>query len=140
MGMYKRSDMYFTEWWYESLCAWDNSIKESWQNHKVWACLNDSRKAPLENHDKMKANHQPGVYLVIGDDHTNQWRSINLNWKGNMSQYGIRCVVSRQIKWHQIIHHQVCNLSHPCPQLNQIHISKGISQKKKHEDIWCDSW
>ena len=55
--------------------------------------MNDSRKAPLENHDKMKANHQPYVYLVTGDDHTNQWRYKNLNRRRNIPQYGIRCAV-----------------------------------------------
>ena len=38
----------------------------------------------------------------------------------------------KKIRWHQIIYHQVCNPSYPRPQLNQIHISKDISQKKKH--------
>ena len=51
------------------------------------------KNAPLENQDKMKANHQLSVYLVTGDDHANQWRSTNLNQNGNMPQYGIRCVV-----------------------------------------------
>ena len=36
------------------------------------------------------------MYLLNGDDHANQWRSTNLNQKGNMSQYGIRCVVGRK--------------------------------------------
>ena len=60
---------------------------------------------------------------------------LNLNQNGNMPQYGIRCVVGRKIRWYQIIHHQVCNPSHLCPQLNWIYISKDVSQKKKYDDI-----
>ena len=36
----------------------------------------------MENQDKMKSNHQPGAYLIIGDDHANQWGSTNLDRKG----------------------------------------------------------
>ena len=81
-------------------------------------------KAPLRNHRKMKTDHQLNVYLVNGDDHADQWWSTNLNQNGNMPQYGIICVVGQKIRWHQIIHHQVCNPNHPCPQLNQINRSK----------------
>ena len=92
-------------------------------------------KAPLGNHCEIKTDHQLDMYLVNGYDHANQLRSTNLNQNGNMPQYGIKCMVGQKIKWHQIIHHQVCNPSHPNPQLYQTHISKGVSQKKKHEDI-----
>ena len=44
----------------------------------------------------MKVNHQPGVHLVTGDDHVDQWRSTNLNQKGNMPQYGTRCVIGQK--------------------------------------------
>ena len=84
------------KWWYGSLCAWDNSFKESWQYQKVWAWLNDSRKTPLRNHRKIKTNHQLDMYLINVDDHANQCRSTNLNRNGNMPQYGIRCVVGRK--------------------------------------------
>ena len=110
-------DLVYTplKWWYSSLCAWNNSIKESWQYQKVWAWLNDSRKAPLENQDKIKADHQLDMYHINEDDHANQWRSTNLNQDRNMPQYGTRFVVGQKIKWHQIIHHQMCTPSHPCP-------------------------
>ena len=118
--------------WYGSLCTWDNFVQESQQYQKARAWLNDSRKVPLENQDKMKANHQVGVHLITRDDHENQWRSTNLNQNGNIPQYGIRCVVGQNIIWHQIIHHQVCNLNHPCPQLNRINRSKCLLE----EETW----
>ena len=122
------------KWWYESLCAWDNSIKESWKYKKIWAWLNDSRKAPLENQDKIKTDHQLGMYLINGDDHANQWRSTTLNQSENMPQYGNRCVVGRKIKWHQIIQYQMCTPSHPCPQLNRIQKSKR--RFLEEEEAW----
>ena len=88
-------------------------------------------KTPLGNRRKMKTNHQFNVYLVNGDDHANQWRFTNLNQNENMPQYGIRCVVGRKIRWHQIIHHQVCNPSHPCSQLNRINRSKKRLSEEK---------
>ena len=45
---------------------------------------------------KMKPNHQPNVYLATKDDHANHWGSINLDRKGNMPQYSIKCVISRK--------------------------------------------
>ena len=123
------------KWWYESLCNWDNSVQESWQYQKIRARPNVSRKAPLENQGKMKSNHQPGVYLVTGDDHANQWRSTNLNWRGNIPQYGIECVIGRKIEWPRSIHHKMRDPSHPNPQLNQIHGSKFVYWKKKYDDI-----
>ena len=50
-----------------------------------------------------------------------------------MPQYDIRCVVGQKIRWHQIIHHQVCNPSRPCPQLNRINISK---KRFPEEETW----
>ena len=111
-------------WWYGSLCVWDNSIQESRQHQKVRAWMNDSRKAPPENHLKMKTDNQLNVYLINEDDHANQWWFTNPNQNENRPQYGIRCVVGQKIKWYQIIHHQVCNPSHPCPQLNRVNRSR----------------
>ena len=70
------------KWWCGNLCTWSNSTQESWQYRKMWAWLKDSIKAPLENRDKMKSNHQPDVYLITRDDHANPWRSTNLDRKG----------------------------------------------------------
>ena len=121
------------KWWYGSPCTWDNSVQESQQYQKARAWPNNSRKTPLENQDKIKANHQLGVYLITGDDHANQWNSTNLNQNRNMPHYGIKCVVGQKIRWHQIIHHQVCNPNHPCPQLNRIHRSK---KRLLEEEAW----
>ena len=49
----------------------------------------------------------------------------------NIPQYDIKCVVGQKIIWHQITHHQVCNPSHPCHQLNQIHRSKKRIPKEE---------
>ena len=43
--------------WNDTFWVVINSVQESWQHLKVWAWLNDSRKALLENQDKMKADH-----------------------------------------------------------------------------------
>ena len=69
------------KWWCGSLCIWDNYIQESWQHQKIQARPNVSRKAPPKNQGEMKANHQPAMHLITGDDHANQWRSTNLNQK-----------------------------------------------------------
>ena len=69
------------KWRCGNLCAWSNSTRESRLYQKVWAWRNDSRKAHMENQDKMKLNHQLGAYLVTRDDHANQWGSTNLNQK-----------------------------------------------------------
>ena len=38
----------------------------------------------------MKSNHQPDVYLIIGDDYANPWRSTNLDQKGEYAPVGHR--------------------------------------------------
>ena len=91
---------------------------------KVWSWLNEPRETPLGDHDRITIDYQLIMHPVSGEDHVTPWRSTKLNRKENMPQYGIRCVVGQKIKWHQIIYHQACNPSHPCPQLNQINRSK----------------
>ena len=48
------------------------------------------------------------------DGHANQWRSTNLNRRGNMPQYGIKCVIGRE-KNQIVLSHQLCNPGHPKP-------------------------
>ena len=104
-----------------------------WQ--KVWAWLNDQRGTPLGDHDKITIDYQLDMHLVSGEDHVTPWRSVNLNWKGNMPQYGIRCTVDRKIEQPQTIHHQMCDPSHPYPQLNQVQTSKRRLQEKAWWDL-----
>ena len=52
------------KWWQRSLCAWDNSITKSRQYQKVWAWLNDLRKAPDSTHGSLALKaYQQNLYL-----------------------------------------------------------------------------
>ena len=82
MGMYKDLTCTSLKWWCGSQYTRNNSIQKSQQRQEVWAWLNDSRKAPSENQEKMKSSHPPNVYLAIGDENVNPQRSTNLDQNG----------------------------------------------------------
>ena len=100
---------------------------------KVWAWLNSLRETPLGDHDKITIDHRLDMHLVSDEDHVSPWRFINLNWKGHMPQYDIKCMVDQEIKQHRIIHHQICNPSHPYPRLNWVQTSK---RRLLEENTW----
>ena len=100
---------------------------------KMWAWRDGLRETPLRDHDKIIIDYQLDMHLVSDEDHMTPWRSTNLNWKGNMPQYGIKCMVNKKIRQHRIIHHQMCNPGYPYPQLNQVQTSK---RRLLEEEAW----
>ena len=98
---------------------------------KVWAWLNSLRETPLGDHDKITIDHRLDMHLVSDEDHVSPWRFINLNWKGHMPQYEIKCMVDQKIRQHWIIRHQMCNLNHPYPQLNLVQQIKEAYPRRR---------
>ena len=110
--------------------------EETWWYLNVEKCeLNWMTEERLHwgGHDKITIDYQLNMHLVSNENHVTPWRSINLNRKGNMPQYDIKCMVDRKIKQSQIIHHQMHDPGHPYPQLNQVQTSKRFLPE---EEAW----
>ena len=115
MGMRKRSDMYSTE-----MVMWE-SMRLRLLRPRI-TTISESMSLT-----EWLKKGSPGV-LGQNEIESSTWRVshnwgwscesvgiYNLNRKGNIPQYDIKCVTGQKIRWHQIIHHQMHGPSHPRP-------------------------
>ena len=80
-------------------------IKRRFSEEEAWEHLNIKKREPNRMAQEIlhwgimirhQTGHRLGVHLISGDDRATPWKSINLNRKGNMPQYGIRCMVDQK--------------------------------------------
>ena len=100
---------------------------------KVWVWLNGWRKAPLGDHDKIASRTSSRRVSHRWERSCNSMRIYKSQPEKKYAPVWNQKWNKSKIKQHQIIHHQMCDLCHPNPQLDQTQTS---TRRIPKEEAW----